>query len=209
VLTVRDTGSGAVSADDINVLSNALGYVLNQDSTAFFTPDHANEYQFALEYAIVTFAMGLSGERAKRFFDFVGTVDPALWSGPYAGYTQIDFAGSSSNNSMLFLKPEVTSQQFIDGLSAAASIDPDATYVTLDSNGIPTTAEAGVAFPENDWLTFPDGDQYLSQVTNLSPQLEDVLAALRKQHLRAVSNLVRAIDLNQVYGPLDYQFLCQ
>jgi len=209
VLTVRDTGPGAVSADDINVLGNALGYVLNQDSTAFFTPDNANAYQFALEYVVVTFASGLSGERAKRFFDFVGTVDPALWSGPYAGYTQIDFAGSSTNNSMLFLRPEVTSQQFIDGLSAAASIDPDATYVTLDNNGTPTTAEAGVAFPENDWLTFPDGDQYLSQVTNLSSQLGNALAALRKQHLRAVSNLVRAIDLNQVAGPLDYQFLCQ
>jgi len=209
VFTVRDAGPGAVSAGDIDVLGNALGYVMNQDGTAFFTPDNANAYQFSLDYAVVTFAAALSGERAQEFFDLVGTVDPALWSGLYAGFTQIGLAGSSMNNSMLFLRPAVTKQEFIDGLSDAASLDPDATYVTLNNNGSPTTSRAGVAFPENDWITFPNGDQYLSQVTNLSPQLANALAAIRQQHLRTLSDLVSAIDRNNVDGYLDHQFRCR
>jgi hypothetical protein len=209
VFTVRDTGPGAVGDDDIDVLGNALGYVLNQDSTAFFTPDHVKANQFPLDYAVVSFASGLSGARAKEFFDFVGTVDPALWSGLYAGFTQIDFAGSSRNNSMFFLQPAVTKRQFIDGLSEAARLDPAATYVTLNHHGAPTTATAGVAFPENDWLTFPDGDQYLLQVANLSPHLVDALAALRQQHLRLVADLVSAVDRNRVDGYLDHQFRCR
>jgi hypothetical protein len=209
VFTVRDAGPGAVSAGDINVLGNALGYVMNQDGTAFFTPDSVNAYQFALDYAVVTFPAALSGERAQDFFDFVGTVDPALWSGLYAGFTQIDLAGSSTNNSMLFLRPAVTKQVFIDGLADAASLDPGATYVTLNNNGSPTTSRAGVAFPENDWITFPNGDEYLSQVTNLSPQLASALAAIRQLHLRVLSDLVSAIDRNNVDGYLSHQIRCR
>lgn len=209
VLTVRDTGPGAVSADDVNVLGNALGYVLNQDGTAFFTPDNPNAYQLALDYAVVTFAAALSGERAKLFFDFVGTIDPALWSGSYAGFTQIGLAGSPANNSMLFLRPSVTKQRFIEGLSDAAGRDPDAAYATLNNHGDPTTARAGVAFPENDWIMFPDGDQYLSQVANLSPQLLAALAELREQHLRVLSDLVSAVDRNNVDSYLDHQFRCR
>jgi hypothetical protein len=209
VLTVRDTGPGAVSASDIDVLSNALGYVLNQDGTAYFTPDEPNAYQFPIDYAVITFASVLSGERAKEFFDFVGWIDPALWSGAYAGFTQIGLAGSSTNNSMLFLQPAVTKRQFVRGLSHAARIDPDATYATLNNHGRPTTASGGVAFPENDWVAFPEGEQYLAQVTNLSPLLASALAALRQQHLRVVADLVSAIDRNHVDRYLDHQFRCR
>lgn len=209
VLTVRDTGPGAVSADDIDVLANALGYVLNQDGTAYFTPDNPNAYQFPMDYAVVTFPAGLSGERAKEFFDFVGSIDPALWSGTYAGFTQIGLPGSWANNSMLFLQPAVSKQQFIHGLSHAARLDPDAAYATLNNHGSPTTAVAGVAFPENDWVAFPEGDQYLAQVTNLSPQLASALAALRQQHLRMVADLVSAIDRAHVDRYLHHQFRCR
>lgn len=209
VLTVRDTGPGAVCTGDIDVLANALGYVLNQDGTAYFTLDNPNAYQLSLDYAVVTFASALSGERAKGFFDFVGSIDPALWSGSYAGFTQIGLAGSSTNNSMVFLRPAVTKQQFIHGLADAASLDPDATYATLNNHGSPTTARAGVAFPENDWVTFPGGEQYLAQVTSLSPQLASALAALRQQHLRVVADLVSAVDRNNVDGYLDHQFRCR
>jgi hypothetical protein len=201
VFTVRDTGPGAVSAADIDVLGNAIGYVLNQDGTAYFTPDSANAYQLALDYAVISFAPTLSGEGAKSFFDFVGTIDPELWSGLYAGFTQI-------GSSMFFLQPAVSKQQFIDGLADAASLDPDATYATLNNHGSPTTAKAGVAFPGNDWITFPGGDQYLAQVPSLSPQLASALAALRQLHLRALADLVRAIDRNNVDGYLGRQFRC-
>jgi hypothetical protein len=208
VFTMKDAGAGAASAADMNVLGNALGYVLSQGSTALFTPDNPKANQFPLDYAVVTLAAPLSGERAKEFFEFVGTIDSALFSGLFAGFTQIDFAGSTTNNSMLFLRPAVTKQQFITGLSTAASRDPEATYVTLNNNGQPTTAKAGAAFPENDWVEFPNGDQYLSQVGNLSPALMSALSMLRQQHLANVADLIRAIERDNVDVYLDHQFRC-
>jgi len=87
VFTVRDSGPDAVSAADIDVLDNALGYVLNQGGTAHFSPDDAKAYDFSLDYAVVTFADTLTGVQAKAFFDYVGTIDSALWSGRFAGFT--------------------------------------------------------------------------------------------------------------------------
>jgi hypothetical protein len=208
VFTVQDSGPNAVSAADINVLDNALGYVLNQGGTAHFSPDNAKAYDFSLDYAVVTFAGTLTGVHAKEFFDYLGTIDPALWSGSFAGFTQIDFNNSPTNNSMLFLKPAATKQRFITGLSNAASTTPGATYITLNNHGQPTTAKAGIAFPGNDWIAFPDGDQYLVKLGNASPQLLSGLAALRQRHLQAVANLLDAIEKNKVDLYLNHQFRC-
>ena len=208
VFTVQDSGPNAASAADINVLDNALGYVLNQSGTAHFSPDNAKAYDFPLDYAVVTFAGTLTGVHAKGFFDYLGTIDPALWSGQFAGFTQIDFLNSPTNNSMLFLKPATTKQEFITGLSTAASTTPDATYVTLNNHGQPTTAKAGIAFPGNDWIAFPNGDQYLAKLGNPSPQLLSQLAGLRQRHLQAVANLVDAIEKGRVNVYLNNQFRC-
>ena len=143
VATVGDSGDDGVSEEDVNVLDNALGYVLNQGGTAHFSPDNAKAYSFSLDYAVVTFAGTLTGVEAKAFFDYLGTIDSALWGGRFAGFTQIDFEDSPTNNSMLFLKPAATKRRFIDGLSAAARTTAGATYVTLNNNGEPTTAKAG------------------------------------------------------------------
>jgi len=208
VFTVQDSGPNAVSAMDIDVLDNALGYVLSQGGTAHFSPDNAKAYDLSLDYAVVTFAGALSGAQAKGFFDYLGTIDPALWSGMFAGFTQIDFQAAPTNNSMLFLKPATTKQQFITGLSAAASTSPGVTYVTLNNHNQPTTAKAGVAFPGNDWIAFPDGSQYLAKLGNPSPQLLNQLAALRQRHLQAVANLLDAIEKGQVTVYLKNQFKC-
>ncbi|HZM85693.1 MAG TPA: hypothetical protein VFF31_03965 [Blastocatellia bacterium] len=208
VFTVQDSGPDAVSAADVNVLDNALGYVLNQSGTAHFSPDNARAYDFSLDFAVVTFGGTLTGVQAKGFFDYLGTIDPALWNGQFAGFTQIDFLGSPTNNSMLFLKPATTKQQFISGLSAAASTTPGATYFPLNNNGSPTTAKAGISFPGNDWIAFPNGDQYLARLTNASPQLLSELAALRQRHLQAVANLLNAIERNKVTLYLNIQFRC-
>ena len=208
VFTVQDSGPNAVSAADIDVLDNALGYVLNQGGTVHFSPDDAKAYDFSLDYAVVTFTGALSGLQAKGFFDYLGVIDPALWSGTFAGFTQIDFHGSPTNNSMLFLKPATTKQQFITGLSVAASTTTGATYVTLNNHQQPTTAKAGVAFPGNDWVAFPDGAQYLARVGTSSPQLLNELAALRQKHLQAVANLLNAIDSGKVNIYLSNQFRC-
>lgn len=78
VFTVQDSGPDAVSEADVDVLDNALGYVLNQGGTAHFSPDNAKAYFFSLDYAVVTFADTLTGVQAKEFFDYLNTIDTAL-----------------------------------------------------------------------------------------------------------------------------------
>jgi hypothetical protein len=207
VFTIRDSGAGSVSQADVNVLSNALGYVLSQGATAHFSPDNAKAYAFPLDYAIVTFQGTLSGLQAAQFFEDLGTVDPALFSGTFAGFTQIAFGNSTTNNSMLFLQPAVSKRRFIDGLSEAAADVTGATYFPLKNNGAPTTARAGIAFPENDWLEFPAGDQYLANIPS-TPQLLSQLATLRQQHLAAVASLLRAIADNSLEAFLTTEFSC-
>jgi hypothetical protein len=207
VFTVQDSGPGAVSEYDVNVLDNALGYVLNQGGTVHFSADNAKAYAFTLDYAVVTFPGTLSGDEARLFFDGLGKIDPALWSGQFAGFTQVDFNSSPTNNSMLFLQPAVSKQRFIAGLSAAAAAEPGATYFPLKVNGAPTTTRAGIAFPGNDWLAFPNGDQYLANVGG-TPQLLSELAALRQRHLTAVGDLLNAIARNRVDSYLDRGFRC-
>ena len=119
VLTVKDSGAGSVTEADVDVLGNALGYVLSQGSTAHFSPDNFKAYAFPLDYILVTFSGLLSGDEAQAFFEHLGTIDEALFSGLFAGFTQIDLPGSLTNNSMLFLQPAVSKRRFISGLSAA------------------------------------------------------------------------------------------
>jgi hypothetical protein len=187
VLTIKNSGPTAASAADIFVLNNALGYVLSQSGTAQFSPtyDKRNPFEFALEYAVVTYAGTLTGQQAKQFFDFVGTIDPELWSGTNAGFTQINFSDSAvnnfmMNNSMLFLIGSVSKHQFIQGLFAAATTAPNRTYFPLAKNGKPTVEKAGIAFPGNDWAAFPNGEEYLANLGNPSPQLLSALEALRQ-----------------------------
>jgi hypothetical protein len=208
VLTVLDSGRRAVSAADVNVLDNALGYVLSQGGTAHFSLDDAEAYDFPLDYAVVSFRGDLNGREAKAFFDHLGTIDEALWSGPFAGFTQIALQDADTNNSMVFLQPATSVDRFVRGLSRAARTWPGATYVTRNERGRPATATAGVAFPGNDWLAFPDGDQYLANLGSSSPQLLGALAALRQQHLRIVADLVDAIHADHVQRYLNHHFSC-
>jgi hypothetical protein len=207
VFTVQDSGRGAASMRDVNVLDNALGYVLNQGGTVHFSADNAKAYAFVIDYAVVTFPGMLTGDEARQFFERLGTIDAALFSGQFAGFTQIDFGNSLTNNSMLFLQPAVTKRRFISGLAAAAATEPGAEYFPLKNNGAPTTARAGIAFPVNDWLIFPNGDQYLANIDG-TPQLLNELAVLRQKHLTAVANLLHAISENRVEAYLDHGFSC-
>jgi hypothetical protein len=137
------------------------------------------------DYAVVTFPSALDGVDAKAFFEHLGTIDAALFSGQFAGFTQIAFQGSPLNNSMLFLKPAASKNRWIAGLSAAANTTPGAVYFPLKKNAEPTTARAGIAFPGNDWIAFPHGEEYLSRLGTPSAQLLADLAALQQAHLDA------------------------
>jgi len=149
----------------------------------------------------------LTGSEAQDFFEHLGTIDEALFSGLFAGFTQIDLAGSTTNNTMLFLQPAASKHRFITGLAAAVADEPRASYSPLKNNGAPTTRRAGAAFPENDWLSFPDGDQYLVNVGG-SAQLLTELAALRQQHRAAVDSLLLAIEEDRVDEYLATTFTC-
>ena len=115
VFTVTDSGTGSVTEADVNVLGNALGYVLNQGSTAHFSPDNFKADAFPLDDALVTFRGTLTGSEAQDFFEHLGTIDEALFSGLFAGFTQIDLPGSTTNNTMLFLQPAASKHRFITG----------------------------------------------------------------------------------------------
>ena len=208
VFTLRDSGPDSVSAPDVDVLDNALGFVLNQEGTAHFSPDNFKAYAFALPYAVVTFPGALSGQDAEAFFEHVGSIDPELFSGQFAGFTQIKFQGSPLNNSMLFLKPAAAKHQFIEGLSAAVASTLGAGYFPQKNNGAPTTLRAGIAFPGNDWLANKNGEEYLSRLGDPSPELLDDLAALRQAHLDAVTDLVAAIKGNTLPEYLSLPFAC-
>ena len=214
VFTIQDSGPVGASAADIFVLDNVLGYALNQGGTAQFglqyNPNNPDE--FSNQYAVVTFAGALTGEHAGEFFNYLGMIDPALWTGTDAGFTQINFSNSPVNNymlndSMLFLIGDVTTPEFITGLFKAAITTPGAAYWPIGRNG-PTVATAGAAFPGNDWIAYPGGDQYLSNLVKPSPRLLRDLAALRMQHLQAVANLLNAIKQGNVSQYLDKEFRC-
>ncbi len=210
VFRIEDSGPRAASAADIFVLDNALGYALNQGGTAQFglSYDPSNPYTFPSAYAVVTFAGYLTGEEAQKFFNYIGTINPALWSGKNAGFTQIALNDFGLSNSMLFLIGNVSKAEFTKGLYKAVVTTPDTTYSPIEKNGTPTTATAGAAFPGNDWKSSPSGEGYLSKLINPSPQLLNQLAALRQKHLRAVADLLKAINNGDLWGYLGDQFKC-
>ena len=124
LLTVDDT---IVRPNDVATISNILGYVLNQGGTSHFDLFSPNFYNLQLDYAVVSFPnQTLPIEEAQDFFQFVGTIDPALFSGTFAGFTQVALPGSPVDNSMVFLIPAVKPSEFIRGLSTAAGQYPGA-----------------------------------------------------------------------------------
>src|SRR4030095_6555070 len=122
-------------------------------------------------------------------------------------FTQIEFGNSQTNNSMLFLQPAATKRRFITGLAAAVAAEPRASYIPLKNNEEPTTARAGIAFPGNDWVAFPDGEQYLENIGG-TDHLVSELSVLRQKHLAAVRSLLQAIAAHQVEAYLDHGFTC-
>ena len=157
VFTVTDSGTGSVTEADVNVLGNALGYVLNQESTAHFSPDNFKAYSFPLDYALVTFQGTLTGSDAQDVFEHLGTIDEALFSGLFAGFTQIDLPGSTTNNTMLFLQRAPSNHRFITGLAAAVEDETRASYSPLKNNGAPRRVEAASRFPRTTGCCFQMG----------------------------------------------------
>lgn len=208
VLTIDDSPNGGASAADIFRLANALGYALNQGSTAEFKLGYhgKNPDEFPIAYAVITFPGSLTGVEAQGFFNYLGTIDPALWSGANAGFTQINLPRSTRDDAMLFLIGSVSTDEFTQGLFKAASTTPGARYIPLDANTQPTVGTAGAAFPGNGWTT-PTGG-YLENLP-ASRQLTRDLEQLRQRHLRYVSRLIEAINSHDVDKYLHGRLSCE
>ena len=87
VFTVKDSGAGSVTQADVDVLGNALGYVLSQGSTTHFSPDNFKAYAFPLDYAGITRVVAArDGRRSVRTVNEIAHVADLL--APVAGTTE-------------------------------------------------------------------------------------------------------------------------
>ena len=192
VFTVQDSGAGSVTEADVDVLGNALGYVLSQGSTAHFSPDNFKAYAFPLDYALVTFSGTLSGAEAQAFFAHLGTIDEALFSGLFAGFTQIDRRLGDEQLDAVSPASREQTPFHLGSLGGGGGRSARLVLAAQEQQRADDGA-SGRGVSGNDWIAFPNGDQYLANVDGSARLLSD-LAALRQQHLNAVESLLQAIE---------------
>ena len=58
-------------------------------------------------------------------------------------------------------------------------------------NGVPTLFQGGAAFPGNDWVLNPRGEEYLARIPAESHR---ALARIRAFHLRATQEVLRNLE---------------
>jgi hypothetical protein len=119
---------------------------------------------------------------SAALFETVGRIDPELFSTETSGYTQFGRA-------YLSLQSAVPDQQFIDGYAEAAR--KFGVEYTPIVNGMPSLFVGGAAFPGNDWVSNPRGEQYLSRIPVASHR---ALARIRAFHLRVTREVLRRLD---------------
>jgi hypothetical protein len=115
-------------------------------------------------------------------FEAVGSIDPELFETDKSGYTQFGRA-------YLSLQSAVPDQEFIDGYVAAAK--KFGVEYTPIVNGAPSSFVGGAAFPFNDWVASPRGEDYLSRIPEASHR---ALARLRAFHLRVTREVLRRLE---------------
>ncbi|MEJ8567029.1 hypothetical protein [Elongatibacter sediminis] len=168
--TVIDSGPNAATMDDIEVFTNALGFVFSQGSAFLLDADDPASFDFPANYAVLEFGRVPSLEESAALFELVGTIDDELFSSDSSGYTQ--FAGA-----YLTLQSFVPDQQFIDGYVEAA--DQFGVEYTPVVNNVPGLFTGGAAFPFNDWGANPGGEDYLGRIPAGShAALEEIRAAI-------------------------------
>ena len=178
VFNVKDAGFNAVSAGDVDVLDNLLGYALNQNGTEHFSPDNPKAYDFLLHYGVVSFTRDLTGVEAKGFVDYLGRHGRrCAVERPERRFTQVAFAGSPFDNSMLFLRPSTSKQEFVTRLSRTAHNTPLRQVCGAYQRRTAHNRNCRCSFPFNDWVAFPKGDQYPAHLHNPSALLLKELAA--------------------------------
>jgi hypothetical protein len=181
VYTVIDRGPNAASHDDVAILTDALGYVLSQASAFLLDAEDASSFDFPAQYVVLDFDALPSLQQSAALFRTVGRIDPELFETDSSGFTQYGRA-------YLSLQSFVPDAQFIAGyVRAAAEFGVQYTPVV---GGLPSLFEGGAAFPGNDWIVSPNGEEYLARIP---AQSHTALGKIRNAHLRFTRDALRAI----------------
>lgn len=182
VYTVLDDGPNAASIGDVKVLTDSLGYVMSQGSAFLLDSDDPDSFDFPANYVVLNFKKQPPLALSAALFETVGRIDPELFETDTSGYTQFGRA-------YLSLQSFVPDQQFIDGyVEAARRFGVEYTPIV---NGTPSLFVGGAAFPSNDWVASPRGEDYLSRIPEASHR---ALARIRAFHLRVTREVLRRLD---------------
>ncbi len=182
VYTVIDSGPNAASVNDIKVLTDSLGYVLSQGSAFLLDADNPDSFDFPGNYVVLNFATPPSIARSAALFRTVGRIDPELFETDTSGYTQYGRA-------YLSLQSDVTNERFIAGyVQAAHEFGVEYTPIV---NGVPSLFTGGTAFPGNDWIASPRGEDYLDRIPEQSHR---VLARIREFVLQVTREVLRKLE---------------
>ena len=182
VYTVIDSGPNAASHADIARLTDGLGFVLSQGSAFLLDADNPGSFDFPANYVVLNFATPPPMHRSAALFETVGRIDPALFATDSSGYTQYGRA-------YLSLQSFVDDARFISGYTqAAAAFGVEYTPIV---GGVPSLFQGGAAFPGNDWVASPSGEDYLSRLPAAS---HAGLRALRLAHLRFTRDALKLLE---------------
>lgn len=181
-----DRGPHAASHADIQALTDSLGFVMTQDSGFLLDEDDPTSFDFPTNYAVLVFRRTPPLQASAALFETVGRIDPELFDTDTSGYTQV-------GRSYVSLQSAVPDDEFIAGYVQAAR-EFGVTYTPV-IHGKPALFQGGAAFPGNDWVAHPGGEDYLAR---LPGRVHDRLRRLRALHLdftrRAVRLLAHAGD---------------
>jgi hypothetical protein len=182
VYTIIDSGPNAASAADIKVLTDSLGYVLSQGSAFLLDADNPASFDFPANYVVLNFRVPPSLAQSAALFEMVGDIDPRLFETDSSGYTQFGRA-------YLSLQSFVEDAEFIAGyVQAAARFGVEYTPIV---GGVPGLFQGGAAFPGNDWVSRPQGEEYLARIPAPNHR---ALGKLRAAHLRFTLTALRKLN---------------
>jgi hypothetical protein len=182
VYTVMDDGPNAASLEDVKILTDSLGYVLSQGSAFLLDAENPASFDFAANYVVLNFASPPPLSTSAALFEAVGQIDPELFETDSSGYTQYGRA-------YLSLQSFVPDAQFIAGYGkAAAAFGVEYTPVV---GGKPSLFTGGAAFPGNDWMASPDGEDYLARIP---PASHKALARIRQFHLKVTGDVIKKLE---------------
>ena len=181
VYTVIDSGPNAATHDDIKIVTDSLGFVLSQGSAFLLDAVNTGSFDFPANYVVLNFETPPPLRTSAALFEAVGRIDPELFATDSSGYTQYGRA-------YLSLQSFVPDSQFIAGyVQAAAEFGVEYTPIVA---GVPSLFTGGAAFPGNNWILFPRGEEYLARIPAENHQ---ALMRLRNAHLRFTRQALREL----------------